>query len=90
MLDRAKSVSLRFLTHRAIGYARASDRFVILDPVITLLNRILSQDGRQSSVTNEGYVNPGVEKSGEGLMIDATQESICATEQRPVSSNSPR
>jgi hypothetical protein len=54
MLDRAKLISLRFLTHRAIGYARASDRFEILDPVVTLLNRILTQDGQQSSMTNEG------------------------------------
>jgi copper homeostasis protein CutC len=54
MLDRAKLISLRFLTHRAIGYARASDRFEILDPVIELLNRILTQDGQQSSMTNEG------------------------------------
>jgi hypothetical protein len=54
MLDRANLVSLRFLTHRAIGYARASDRFEILDPVVTLLNRILTQDGQQSSITNEG------------------------------------
>jgi hypothetical protein len=66
MLDRAKSVSLRFLTHRAIGYARASDRFEILDPVVTLLNRILTQDGQQSSVTNEGYVHPYLSSEIEG------------------------
>ena len=57
MLDRAKLVSLRILTHRSIGYARADDRRGILKPVVQLLDRILTQDGQQSSITNEGYVS---------------------------------
>ena len=84
MLDRAKLVSLRFSAHRAIGLARASDRLEVLAPVVELLDRILRQDGQQSSITNEGYVL----LLEDGLMVDVTQEFICDIERLPVSSNS--
>jgi copper homeostasis protein CutC len=57
VLDQAKLLSLRISTHRTIGFARATDRLKILQPVIELLDRILTQDGRNSAISNEGYVN---------------------------------
>jgi hypothetical protein len=58
MLDRAKLVSLRIVTHRVLGYARSDDYVPIVTPILELLNRIINLDGQISgtSRTNEGFV----------------------------------
>ena len=56
MLDRAKVVALRIITHRVLGFARADDCVKIVTPTMELLNRIIDLDGQ---VTGPGQSNEG-------------------------------
>lgn len=57
MLDRAKVISLRVLTHRALGHGKSDNKLIIVRPVFTLLSNILDGKGTVNENTNEGYVS---------------------------------
>lgn len=54
MLDRAKLVSLRICTHRALGLARADDGLAIAGEVLGLLASTVDRAGTVNENTNEG------------------------------------
>lgn len=54
ILDRAKLVAIRLLTHRTLGFARAENVLQIAEPVLALLDGILRNDGQISEKTQEG------------------------------------
>nr|XP_019008459.1 uncharacterized protein I206_07018 [Kwoniella pini CBS 10737]OCF47240.1 hypothetical protein I206_07018 [Kwoniella pini CBS 10737] len=53
-LDRAKISSLKFLTHRTLGFARDPEADTILRPVLKLLSDVLFNDGKINENTQEG------------------------------------
>ena len=52
--DQAKLVALRLITHRILGFARASNASEIAKPVLELLDSILANDGATSTEEAEG------------------------------------
>jgi hypothetical protein len=57
MLDRAKVISLRVLTHRTFGHGKSENKLIIVRPVMTLLSDILDGKGTVNENTNEGCVS---------------------------------
>jgi hypothetical protein len=53
-LDRAKIISLRLITHRALAFARADEVLEVSNPVLTLLRKIIIEDGQISDESMEG------------------------------------
>lgn len=60
ILDRAKLVAIRLLTHRTLGFARAENVLQIAEPVLALLDGILRNDGQISEKTQEGSATSGI------------------------------
>jgi hypothetical protein len=53
-LDRAKLLSLRICTHRALGVARLPESAKAVRPTIDLIASILTNDGQVNEQTGEG------------------------------------
>ncbi len=45
---------LRFVTHRAIGFARDPEALKVANPVFTLLDGVLKNEGQITQQTQEG------------------------------------
>ncbi|KAK1921574.1 armadillo-type protein [Papiliotrema laurentii] len=54
IIDRAKMAGLRFVTHRAIGFARDPEALKVATPVFNLLDAILKSEGEITEETKEG------------------------------------
>ena len=54
VLDRAKLISMRVCTHRALGFAREENAVKIARPTFDLLLSILRNDGMVNENTGEG------------------------------------
>ena len=54
ILDRAKVISLRLITNRALAFARSDEAPEVAQPVLDLLRRIIRDDGQISNESMEG------------------------------------